>query len=223
MERSDNPSCSGCGTDNWDGLTRDWRASWLDQRATAGAGVLFHLGTHLFDLAAHLLGPIDSAIGFTHMVPRTRPNAAGTAIAVETEDLFSAWLRLANGAYGQVFVSRTTPSFTQNGHVEVIGPRGALKAALSRGAWDYLKWSCPDVPEWVDIPLPAEAADKRPHSLGFMMRSFVDACLRGASDPNVDGTFDAGLAAHYAMEAMLASETQRRWVELGELLTRRGK
>src|SRR5688572_13001885 len=203
--------------DNWDGLTRDWRAGWVDQRALAGAGVLFHLGTHLFDLAAHVLGPIESAIGFTHLVPRTRPDAAGTAVMVETEDLFAAWLRLANGAYGQIFGSRTTPSFTQNGHLEVVGPRGALKAALSRGAWDYLKRSCPDAPEWVDVPLPIEAADKKPHSLGFMMHSFVDACLRGASDADVDGTFDAGLAAQHAMAALIDSETQRRWVRLSEL------
>jgi predicted dehydrogenase len=189
----------------------------VDQRAFAGAGVLFHLGTHLFDLAAYVLGPIESAIGFTHLVPRTRADATGMAVTVETEDLFAAWLRLANGAHGQIFVSRTTPSFTQNGHLEVVGPRGALKAALSRGVWDYLKRSCPDAPEWVDVPLPIEAADKKPHSLGFMMRSFVDACLRGASDSEVDATFDAGLAAQHAMAAMLVGETQRRWVSLKEL------
>jgi predicted dehydrogenase len=203
--------------DNWTGLTRDWRAGWVDQRALAGAGMLFHLGSHLFDLAAYVLGPIESAIGFTHLVPRTRPDATGTSIAVETDDLFGAWLRLANGAHGQIFGSRATPSFTQNGHLEVIGSHGALKAALSRGAFDVLNCSCPDAPEWSDVPLPAEAADKRPHSLGFMMRGFVDACLRGASDPDVDGTFDAGLAAQHAMAAMLESETQRRWIDLSEV------
>lgn len=203
--------------DNWDGLKADWRAGWIDQRAPAGAGVLFHLGTHLFDLAAHVLGPIDSAVGFTHLVPRTRHDAAGTAIAVETDDLFSAWTRSANGAHGQIFVSRTTPSFTQNGHLEVIGTRGALKAALSRGAWDYLKSSRPEAPDWVEVPLAPAAADKTPHSLGFMMRSFVDACVRGASNPDVDGTFDEGLAAQHAMAAILESETQRRWVDLIEL------
>ncbi len=203
--------------DNWDGLTRDWRAGWIDRRDLAGAGMLFHLGSHLFDLAAHVLGPIESAVGFTHLVPRTRPDPTGAAVVVETEDLFSAWLRLAHGAYGQIFVSRTTPSFTPNGHLEVVGTRGALKAALSRGAWDSLQRSCPDSPEWVDVPLPLEAADKKPHSLGFMMRSFVDACRRGASDLDVDGTFDAGLTAQHAMAAMLESETQRRWVDLSEL------
>jgi predicted dehydrogenase len=179
--------------------------------------MLFHLGSHLFDLAAYVLGPIESAIGFTHLVPRTRPDATGSSIAVETDDLFGAWLRLANGAHGQIFGSRATPSFTQNGHLEVIGPHGALKAALSRGAFEVLNCSCPDAPEWSDVPLPAGAADKKPHSLGFMMRSFVDACLRGASDPDVDGTFDAGLAAQQAMAAMLESETQRRWIDLSEV------
>jgi predicted dehydrogenase len=203
--------------DNWDGLTSDWRAGWIDRRALAGAGMLFHLGSHLFDLATHVLGPIESAIGFTHLVPRTRPDAGGTPIAVETDDLFSAWISLAHGVRGQIFVSRVTPTFTRNGHLEVIGTRGALKAALSRGVWDYLQRSCPDAREWTEVPLPPEAGDKRPHSLSFMMRSFVDACLRGASDRDVDGTFDAGLAAQHAMAAMLASETRRRWIDLSEL------
>ena len=136
---------------------------------------------------------------------------------METDDLFNAWVRHSNGTRGQIFVSRITPPFTQNGYFEVVGSDGALKAALSRGGVDFLKASTPSVPEWVDLPLPPEANDKKPHSLGLMMRSFVDACLRGKVDADLDATFHDGLAAQDAMAAMLEGETRGRWVRLSEL------
>lgn len=204
--------------DNWDGLKTEWKANWRDQRGPAGAGVLFDLGSHLFDLARHVLGPIDSAIGFTDVVPRTRPDeSTGAPVAVETDDLVNAWLQYESGAHGQIAVSRVTPSFAQNGWLEVVGPEGALKAALSRGAMDSLKFSSPLEPDWKDLPLPPEAADRQPHGLGLMMRSFVDACLRGHSDAEVDATFEDGAAAQYAMAAAQASEVRRRWVRLSEV------
>jgi predicted dehydrogenase len=204
--------------DNWDGLKPEWKASWRDQREPAGAGMLFHLGSHLFDLTRHVLGPIESGIGFTGVISRTRPDErTGELIAVETDDFINAWLQHANGARGQIAVSRVTPSFTQNGWLEVVGPEGALKAALSRGAVDALKLSTPTAPEWVDVPLPPEAGDGTPHSLGLMMRSFVDACLRGQSDLELDATFEDGAAAQYAMAAVLASETRAGWVSLSEM------
>ena len=204
--------------DNWDGLKPGWNASWRDQRAIAGAGVLFHLGSHLFDLAHHVLGPIDSAIGFTQTVPRVRPDeSSDTPIEVETDDLFNAWVQHGNGARGQIFVSRISPHFAQNGWLEVIGPEGALKAALSRGSVDSLQASTPWVPEWTHLPLPPEANDKQPHSMGLMMRSFVDSCLNGRVDVDLDATFADGAAAQDAMAAMLASELKQRWVQLREV------
>ena len=204
--------------DNWDGLKPDWKAGWGDRPELAGAGVLFNLGSHLFDLARHVLGPIDASIGFTHHVPRTRPDArTGEPTSVETDDLFNAWIRHSNGVRGQLFVSRITPPFTQNGYLEVVGSDGALKASLSRGTVDFLKASTPTDPQWVDLPLPAEADDKKPHSLGLMMRSFVDACLRGKADADLDATFHDGLAAQEAMAAMIEGEMRGRWVRLSEL------
>lgn len=212
------PYLSRVQYDNWDGLKPEWKASWRDQRESAGAGVMFHLGSHLFDLARHVLGPIESGIGFTGVIPRTRPDErTGEPIEVETDDFFNAWLHHTSGSRGQIAVSRVTPSFTQNGWLEVIGPEGALKAALSRGSVDSLKASTPKVPEWLDVPLPHEASDGSPHALGLMMRSFVDACLRGHSDPDLDATFEDGAAAQYAMAAVLASEPQARWVRLAEI------
>ncbi len=204
--------------DRWEGLAADWKASWRDQKASAGAGILFDLGSHLFDITHHVLGPISSVIGYTHVVPREAPDkVTGEMICVETDDLVNAWMRLQSGLRAQFFVSRVTPPFADLGYLEIVGEKGALKAALSRGGVDYLKASSPAVPEWMDLPLPAEASDGTPHALGLMMRSFVDACLRGGVDETLDATFEDGLAAQLAMSALMESEEADRWVRLDEV------
>jgi predicted dehydrogenase len=205
--------------DNWDGLKPDWRVGWREKQDMAGGGILFDLGSHLFDIARFVLGPIESAIGFAHHIPRQRADSdTGQPTAVETDDLANAWFRHVGGVRGQLFISRITPSFTPNGHLEVIGPDGALKAALSRGKFDSLKASRPTAPDWVDLPLPPAARDGEPHALGMMMRSFVDACLHGAIDPEVDASFHDGLAAQQAMAAVLESQRRECWVPLEDVV-----
>jgi predicted dehydrogenase len=204
--------------DRWDALAADWKASWRDQKSAAGAGILFDLGSHLFDITSHVLGPIRSVIGYTHVVPREAPDkVTGEMIRVETDDLVNAWLRLQNGLRAQFFVSRVTPPFAELGYLEIVGDKGALKAALSRGGVDFLKASSPANPEWYDLPLPPEASDKQPHALGLMMHSFVDACLRGKVDETLDATFEDGLAAQLAMSALMESQQSERWVSLDEV------
>jgi predicted dehydrogenase len=204
--------------DGWDGIRLEKTATWRDQRRFAGAGMIADLGSHLFDLARHLLGPVDSCVGFAHVLPRTLLDSrTSVPVTVDADDLFNAWLQHTDGARSQVSVSRITPSFTSNGWLEVVGPEGALKAALSRGGLDVLRASSPRAPEWVDVALPDAASDKLPHSLGLMMRSFVDACRRGHVDAEVDATFTEGTAAQYAIAAVLSSGIERRWVRLDEV------
>lgn len=204
--------------DRWDGLDEGWRTSWREKKQFAGAGMLFDLGSHLFDISRHVLGPIDSVIGYTHVVPREAPDKdSGEMIRVETDDMVNAWIRHGNGLRGQFFISRVTPPFAPLGYLEIIGEQGALKAALSRGGVDFLKASSPANPEWMDLPLPDEASDHVPHALGLMMRSFVDACLRGSIDPDLDADFDDGLAAQLAMSALLDSQEAERWVRLRDV------
>ncbi|MEI8037380.1 MAG: Gfo/Idh/MocA family oxidoreductase [Verrucomicrobiota bacterium] len=204
--------------DRWDGLKPDWTSSWRDKKESAGAGMLFDLGSHLFDISRQVLGPIDSVIGYTHVVAREAPDrVTGAMAAVETDDLANAWIRHANGMRGQFFLSRVTPPFAPLGCLEIIGDHGALKAALSRGSVDFIKASSPTAPEWRDLPLPPQASDGQPHALGLMMRSFVDACLHGHLNPEVDASFDDGLAAQLAMSALLESQESDRWTHLDAL------
>ncbi len=201
--------------DGWWGLGSDWKMSWREIRDVAGGGMLFDLGSHLFDLAHHIIGPIELVTGFALNIPRERVEVrSGQMMNVETDDITEALLIHASGVHGRWFTSRATPMFTQNGYLEVIGTEGALRAGLSNGKADSLKISRPDEPDWRDLPLPDEAYDGGPHSLGIMMRSFVDACLRGQIDPDVDATFDDGFANQQALVAVLSSSRHPEWVPI---------
>ena len=190
--------------DSWDGLRPDWKVGWRQRTALTGGGLLFDLGSHLFDIVHFLLGPISSVTGFVHrMRRRCTETESGKIIDAETDDLAAAWFTQPDGVRGQWFASRITPPFAEYGYLEVIGTEGALKAGLSRGTVDILKISRPSKPDWQELPLSGGAKDGEPHSLGIMMRSFVEACLRGSLDGNIDASFHDGLAAQGCIEEVL--------------------
>jgi predicted dehydrogenase len=203
--------------DGWEGLEAGRKVVWQDKKAIAGAGVLFNIGSHLFDIVRFALGPVDAVSGFLHHLPRSGiDSVTGEASAIETDEIAAAWFRHNSGVRGQWFIGRITPPFAEKGYLEVIGPEGALKAGLSRGSVDRLKISQPGSPDWRELPLPPEASDGQPHSLGRMMRSFVDGCLLGRLDDQCDASFIDGLAAQYAMAAVIESDRELIWVRLAE-------
>jgi predicted dehydrogenase len=194
--------------DGWAGMRPDWQVGWREKRELAGGGVLFDMGSHLFDLAQFVLGPIESAAGFAEHIPRQRTDRlTGDPVPVETDDLAAAWFRHESGVRGQWFMSRVTPAHTENSYLEVIGTEGALQCALSRGNIERLRLSRPTAPDWQDLRLPEEAYDGQPHALGIMMRSFVDACLRGGLN-DLDASFEDGLAVQEALTAVQGPKSQ---------------
>ena len=60
----------------------------------------------------------------------------------------------------------------------------------------------------------AESHDGQPHALGIMMRSYVDACLRGRLDGDIDASFEDGLAVQQGLAAVMktsaTAKAQRR-------------
>jgi len=178
--------------------------------------VLYDMGSHLSDLARFILGPIRAITGLVEFVPRRRIDGrTGIVSEVETDDIAAAWFVSERGVRGQWFASRVTPASDRRAYVEVIGSEGALQATLSRGSVDELRMSTPSRPAWEDLPLPEEARDKQPHCLGIMMRSFVDACLRGKLNRDVDASFHDGLAAQQDLAAILHTNPQSSWLSLG--------
>jgi predicted dehydrogenase len=185
----------------WDGLRPGATLGWRELRAPAGGGVLYDSGSHFFDLARFVLGPIAAVKAVLQLLPRQ---------GVETDDLATAWFQLASGARGQWQASRITPPRAEN-YVQVVGSEGALEALLSRGRLDALRAARPGG-GWEELPLPEEARGGQPHALGRMMRSFVDACLRGALG-ETDASFEDGLAVQRAIAAAEGSAGEG-WLRL---------
>ncbi len=203
--------------DGWEGLESGRKVVWQDKKTAAGAGVLFNIGSHLFDIVRYAVGSIEAVTGFLHHLPRKGVDGTtGEHSAIETDEIAAAWFRHADGLRGQWFIGRITPPFGDKGYLEVIGPEGALKAGLSRGSVDRLRVSRPGASEWQELPLPSEASDGLPHSLGRMMRSFVDACLRGRLVAGDDASFLDGLAAQVAMEAVITADRELSWIHISD-------
>jgi predicted dehydrogenase len=167
---------------------------WRELRAPAGGGVLYDMGSHLFDLASFVMGSAIVAVQ-ANVQHLPRPG-------VETDDIALAWFRFASGVRGHWHASRITPPRGEN-YVQVVGREGALEALLSRGRQDALRIARPGA-GWADLPLPEEAMDGQSHALGRMMRSFVDACLQGRLGEE-DASFHDGVAAQRAIAAAEAS------------------
>jgi predicted dehydrogenase len=201
--------------DTWQGLHPKAEIGFRDKIALAGGGILYDVGAHLFDLAAFVLGPIDEVTGFTKLIPRMCINRSTEQWeSVETDDIAASWFICKEGVHGQWCASRVSPYAYEKAFIEVVGQYGALKASLSRGAIDTLTVSLPTRHAWENLPLPSEASDGKPHCLHTMMRSFVDACLRGNLDGNSDASFYDGLAAQRALAAVNEASLHRRWVRL---------
>ena len=181
--------------------------------------MLYDVGSHLFDIARFIFGSIEAATGFWQLVRRQRADShTGALTQVETDDLAAAWFTHDCGVRGQWFASRATPPLAEKSYLEVIGHEGALRASLSRGTVEALLVSTPTKSTWNELPLPEGARDKSPHCLGIMMRSFVDACLRGKLDGEVDASFHDGLAAQQGLAAVADAMTRRTWVQLKDMV-----
>jgi predicted dehydrogenase len=196
--------------EGWSDLRPDARVRWRHQQALSGAGMLADMGSHYFDLVDWAVAPVAEVCGLLLTVDRERLGPDGQPTPVDTDDLAHVWFRTAGGVAGEFRSSRVTPAHGEGGYLEVIGDEGSLMASLTRGDGDRLQLFRPDR-SVEEIPLPEEARSGEPYALGHMMRSFVDSILRGRPEPERDPTFEAGLAAQRAQDAVLRSVQERAW------------
>ena len=125
---------------------QDWSAdpdgplSWRFQKSIAGSGALGDIGTHVIDLAHHLVGPISSTMAMTKTYIADRPiqdsgfDALGASekksdaprLPVDVDDEVSALLRFENGAIGSLEASRN--AFGRNNFItlEIHGTQGSI-------------------------------------------------------------------------------------------------
>jgi len=125
---------------------QDWSAdpdgplSWRFQKSVAGSGALGDIGTHVIDLAHHLVGPISSTMAMTKTYIADRPiqdsgfDALGASekksdaprLPVDVDDEVSALLRFEKGAIGSLEASRN--AFGRNNFItlEIHGTQGSI-------------------------------------------------------------------------------------------------
>jgi predicted dehydrogenase len=200
--------------DSWERIASTAKTAWRNQKDLSGTGVLGDIGSHFFDLIRWLCGDITQVCGFMHHVPRLRPHESnGEPTATDTDDLAACWFETESSLRGQFFVSWLTPSHGEKSFVEIIGEAGALFASLSRGHRDILRF-CHRDDDWESVELPPEASEGKPHALDRMMRRFVDGIRSGGLDPDRDPSFFDGWKAQVAIDAVVESAKQQRWVDL---------
>ena len=195
------PLVMRCHHQYFDGVQSEADVRWQHRLEVAGGGVLRNSGSHLFDLARLILGPVVAV--------RAELTSSGRP-GVETDDVAMVRLRHASGARAECFASRVAAAERPN-FVEVLGSKGGLHALISRGGFDRL--SSFKESEWRDIELPDEAADGRFHALHRMMHGFVDGCLKGKPSKGT-ATFEDGLAVQHIIAAAEESARAGGWAKL---------
>ena len=196
-----------------DSTQLDWRLRW----DRGGTGVSGDVGCHLFDLLTWIIGRIEGLTGLSVTLENVGRDPEGEGrLASDTDEIDAALVRVA-GLPGQIFLSRRATQGTEGAWFEVVGDEGGLRAALTRGQTEELVFQKLDgsVEQYA---LPSEGETFPLPARGRMMKAFVDAVLRGAPDPELDGTFVEGHRAQVALDALHRSAREQRWVEVPSVL-----
>jgi predicted dehydrogenase len=202
---------------------------WRLNAEVSGTGVLGDLGSHVIDLVrwwtgSELTSVTSRLTTFLHERPATAQSSMMTVIRdgyrteqpkvemaeVDVDDE-SAWLAtLANGAVGNFFSSRYATARRNYQRAEIYGSDGAivfdndirneLQVSLGSAMGRRNAWGTLPVP-------PALIAEDRKNSMHY----FVEDIVRGTQ---IGPTFRDGLAAQVAMDAIVRSAEQRRWVDI---------
>ena len=111
--------------------------SWRQQKAIAGGGALFDIGSHILDLLYALLGEFASVQATMETLIPNRPVAAGSAemAAVDVDDLALLHLRTRDGVLGLVEVSRMGTGLTNDLSFEIFGELGAIRFNAVDPSW----------------------------------------------------------------------------------------
>jgi len=111
--------------------------SWRQQKAIAGGGALFDLGSHVLDLLYMLLGPFGAVQATLDTLIKERPlNAGATEKAVvDVDDIALLHARLVDGTLGLVEISRMGTGFTNEVVIEIFGDKGAIRFNAAEPSW----------------------------------------------------------------------------------------
>ena len=207
--------------------------SWRQQKAIAGGGALFDIGSHILDLLYFLLGEFAAVQATLDTLIPERPARAGATerAAVDVDDIALLTLRTHAGVLGGVEASRMGTGLTNDIGFEIFGEQGAIRFSGLDPAWlELYDVRDPDKPigglrgfrkvETVNRYVGQKAPD------GSMAPDFVRThaeCqyqfLKAvAEDRPTQPTLADGLHLQAVMAAAEKSSAAGRWVEVRDCL-----
>lgn len=195
-------------------LPGDWRTQ---GRANGNMG---DLAPHIINAALALAGPITSLVADIATVPKTRGG-----VTVTNDDQSSILCRFANGAMGQLFISRIATGRKMGYAYEIYGTKGSIRfdqedqnalwlyraeaAEARRGFTKIL--TGPLHPDYKSFCLGPGHGTGYQDQIIIEARDFLAAIHEGKTRWP---TFRDGMLVNEVVEAGWRSHEQRRWVDI---------
>jgi predicted dehydrogenase len=175
---------------------------WRFDAATAGAGALGDLASHTLDLARYLVGDLASITGelATFVPGRTVDDAAAAAV------------RFRNGAIGTVEATRFATGEANRHTFEVNGADGWVTFDMERPGelWVNGRRELTDPEDW----WPTGHVLGWEHTFVFELRRVLDAVAGREELAPHGATFEDGVKAAEACDAIVRSSAEGRRVDL---------
>jgi len=205
--------------------------AWRNQRAQAGGGILWDMGSHGMDFARYLIGDIAAVSGVARLYVCQRPDPSGTGmVAVDAEDACAFTVEFANGAIGSFDFNRAVAGRGGTGRanyqcIEVHGTGGAaiyelirpfeLQISLGPAMTRTQQWARAEVPFDL-LKYPGSPRNPRMDDplVGYKLDQGV-AFLQAIRGETQDyPTFRDGAEAQRVIDAVELAAKERRWVDL---------
>ena len=205
--------------------------AWRNQRAQAGGGVLWDMGSHAIDFARSLLGDIVAVSGVGRLYVRERPSRSGSGMEpVDAEDACAFTAEFAGGAIGTFDINRAVAGRGGSGRanyqcIEVHGTGGAavyelirpleLQISLGPAMTRTQQWARAEVPFDL-LRYPGSPRNPRMDDplVGYKLDQGV-AFLQAIRGETKDyPTFRDGAEAQQVIDAIELAAKERRWVDL---------
>lgn len=221
---------------------QDWIADpsfplvWRLQKEKAGSGALGDIGSHIIDLARHLIGDFREVCGTSETFVRRRPlaNAAGDGLDAQaseemgdvTVDDATAWLaRFRNGAMGTFEATRFARGRKNHNRFEINGSRGSLVFNLERmNELEYYDAEGPAGQQGFKLIQATEAMHPYAgrywpvgHIIGYehtFINLIADALFAMNRGDPISPNLNDGYEVQRVLEAVERSVTERCWVAL---------
>ena len=205
--------------------------AWRNQRAQAGGGILWDMGSHAIDFARYLLGQIAAVSGVGRLYVRERPSQSGPGTEpADAEDAFSFTVEFASGALGTFDINRAVAGRGGTGRtayqcIEVHGTGGAavyelsqpfqLQISLGPAMTRTQQWARAEVPFDL-LKFPGSPRNPRMDDplVGYKLDQGI-AFLQAIRGETRDyPTFRDGAEAQRVIDAVDLAARERRWVDL---------